>query len=45
MGVRGLFLPQPGIPDFVDSPSEVLPPLRSGWGKWEGEEGGTRAGM
>lgn len=36
---RGLVLPQP---DFIDSPREALPPLRSGqeWdgGRWEGLE-------
>lgn len=26
-----MFLPELGKPDFVDSPKEALPPLRSGW--------------
>ena len=49
---KGLILPQLNIPDFADSPREVLPPLRSGlvveWreaGVGEGEGEGIGASM
>lgn len=41
---RGLVLPQLGLPDFVDSPREVLHPLRSGWGWSQGEVAGQERG-
>lgn len=40
---RPLVLPQSKVPEFVDSPWEVLPSLRSGWG-WRGRKEGVAGG-
>lgn len=39
-----LFLPQPGILAFIDSPREALSPLRSRWGIRWGKESGWEKG-
>ena len=41
---RTVFLPQSDLLDFVDSPWDVLPFLRSGWAKWCGERVGQEEG-
>lgn len=38
-GGRGFILPQLGMPEFVDSSRETLPPMRSGWGQEGGKVG------
>lgn len=40
-----LVLPQHGVPDFVNSTREALPPLRSGWEEVEVQEKGKEGNL